>query len=96
MWEVSRPCDPDLRVRGNQVLLCFPYVGTSLQQSRGNSGGNFGRMRLLSKFQSARNIAGVIAQKDADRIFFFRDLLLEIRDLCRGRVHQLLGLADIQ
>ena len=51
---------------------------------------------MLGQFQSSRNIAGIVSQKYADRIFLLRDLPLEVGDFGGGGVHQLLGLAHVQ
>jgi len=51
---------------------------------------------LLGELQASRNIAGVISQKNADGVFFLSNLPLQIRNLCGGGVHQLLGLPDVQ
>ena len=53
-------------------------------------------MRLFGQLQPARNVAGIVAQKNADGVFLLRDLPLEVGNLRRRGVYQLLRLAHIQ
>ena len=94
--KVRCPGHADLRVGGNQVCFCLANVGPPLQQRRRKSGRNLGRMRLLGQLQPARNVARIIAQKNADGIFLLRNLALKVGDFGRGGVDQLLRLPHVE
>src|SRR5215469_1382369 len=53
-------------------------------------------MWLLGQFETSRNVAGVVAEKDADGIFLLSDLALEVRDFGCDCINELLGLTHIQ
>src|SRR5579863_6976981 len=96
LGEVSRARYSNLRVGGNQIFFGFPNVRPPFQQGRRKSGRDFGSVRLLSELESARDISGIVPQKNTDGIFLLCDLPFEIRNLGGSGVDQLLGLAYVQ
>ena len=94
--EVSCLGDADLRVGGDQILFGLANVRPPLQQRRRKPRRNFGSMRLLRQLQPARNVAGIVPQKDADRIFLLGNLALEVGNLGRSGIYQLLRLPDVE
>src|SRR5690242_2613579 len=58
--------------------------------------------RVLSEPEAVRSISiplqypGIFTQKNADGILLLSDLLLEVGNLFRSGIHQLLGLANIE
>ncbi len=88
--------DSDVGVRGNQDLFCLANIGPALDDRRWNAGWNFRRKCLLDERNPACDVLWVIAEQDADRIFFLSNLSLQVRNLRIRGIEDLLGLEHIQ
>ena len=94
--KVGGPRHADLGVGGDQILLRRADIGTPFQQRRRQPGGNLGRRSCAVRILSARHVAGVLAQQEADLILGLLDLLLNDGDGLGRGVHQLLRLAQVE
>src|ERR1700722_12566345 len=86
----------DVGVRGNQDLFRFANVGTALDDRRGKARWNFRWKCLLNERNTTRHVLRIIAQKNADGIFFLTDLALQVRNLRVCSVEDLLSLEHIE
>src|SRR5579864_6734203 len=87
--------DTNFGIRGDEGLLGLPNIRPSLKQRGWQAWRYVGRKRLLGKRVSARHALRVIAEEDADRVFFLANLSFEVRDLRVCSVEHLLGLKHI-
>src|SRR5438445_5385276 len=94
--EIGGLGDTNLRVRGNQLLLCRADVRPAFQQRGGKPRWNFKRMSLLSEFVSAGNIVRVLSKQDADQVLLLRDHLLQSRNFRSGGKDQLFRLTHVE
>src|SRR6516225_462 len=88
--------DANFSVGTDEILLGFANIGPALEQSGRHAGGNFGRERLLDEWSTALDAVRVITEENADGVFLFRHLALEIGDGGVGRIENLLGLKDVE
>ena len=88
--------DSDVGVRGNQDLFRLSNIGPTLDDRRWKAGWNFRRKCLLDERNPACNVLRVIAEQDADGVFFLGNLSLQVRNLRIRRVEDLLSLEHIQ
>ena len=70
--------------------------GLTFDDGRRNAGRNLRRKCLLNQRNPACDVLRIIAQQDADRVFFLRDLSLQVRNLRIRSVEHLLRLEHIQ
>ena len=88
--------DSDVGVRGNQDLFRLSNIGPTLDDRRWKAGWNFRRKCLLDERNPACDVLWVIAEQDADGIFFLGNLPLQVGDLRIRGIEDLLGLKHIQ
>ena len=83
-------------IRGNQDLFRFSNVGPALDNRGWNADWNFRRKGLLDERNPTGDVLRIIAEQDADGIFFLSNLSLQVRNLRVGSVEDLLSLEHIQ
>ena len=84
--------DSDVGVRSNQDLFCLSNIGPALDDRGWKAGWNFRRKCLLDERNPARDVLRVIAEQDADGVFFLCNLSLQVRNLRIRSVEDLLCL----
>src|SRR6202012_3196788 len=80
----------------DQGLFGLANIRPAFEERGRHARRHFGRKRLLNERQSAWHVLRVVAKENADGIFFLRDLPLEVRDSCIGRIENLLSLQDVE
>ena len=88
--------DSDVGVRGNQDLFRLANIGPALDDRRWKARRNFRRKCLLDQRNPARDVLRIIAEQDADGVFFLGNLSLQVGDLRIRGIEHLLSLEHIQ
>ena len=88
--------DSDVGVRGDQDLFRLANIGPTLDDRRWKAGWNFRRKCLLDERDPACDVLRIIAEQDADGIFFLGDLPLQVGNLRIRGVEDLLSLEHVQ
>jgi hypothetical protein len=94
--EISGPRHTDPGIGGDQCLLGLADIRAALEERGRKPGRNLRGMWLSCELHPARDRSRIISQQDAEEIFLLPDSPFQVSDFCRGRIYQLLRLANVE